>query len=274
MAPERVCVQEFARRCACGADYVCSRAPPQIRAKGERFFSYQEILSPASGVKGIDACNRCIQSTLFIEEISMNVKSLTAKAGLVLASCVLATAAFAQKTQTVDAGLTSVKLSSTFTGALESLGVTAGTVAPTRICDGTATFPITGGAIDLDSTAGNIVHSGGLTLEAGGTEARLESFIIDTTSTTPGAPVLTGLVIVNKKLVGRLPLFNIVLPPGFSLPLQAEGGFLLQLKGVDLTLTSTAAGALNSVYGLKPGTIPANLPIGTASVFAFLSWPK
>jgi len=182
----------------------------------------------------------------------------------------MATAAFAQKSKTVEAGLTSVKLSTTFTGALESLGVTAGTVAPTRICDGTATFPITGGAIDLDSAAGNIVHSGGLTLEAGGTEVRLQSFVIDTTSTTPGAPVLTGIVIVNNKLVGRLPLFNLVLPAGFSLPLRAEGGFVLQLKDVGLTLTSTAAGALNGVYGLKPGTIPADLPIGTASVFAFL----
>jgi hypothetical protein len=204
----------------------------------------------------------------------MNVKTLAAKAALVMASCLVASAAYGQKTKTVEGGVTSVKLSSTFTGALESLNVTAGTVAPTRIFDGTATFPITGGAIDLDTAAGNIVHSGGLTLEAGGTEVRLQSFIIDTTSTTSGAPVLTGLVVVNNKLVGRLPLFNIVLPSGFSTPIQAEGGFILQLKDVGLTLTSTAAGALNSVYGLPAGTIPANLSIGTASVFAFVATTK
>jgi hypothetical protein len=209
-----------------------------------------------------------------MEGFFMNVKRIAAKVGLVVASCLMATTAFAQNTRTVEGGLTSVKLSSTFTDALESLHVTPSTVSPTRLCDGTATFPITGGAIDLDSAAGNIVHSGGLILEAGGTEVKLQSFIIDTTKTTAGAPVLTGLVIVNKKLVGRLPLFNLVLPAGFSLPLRAEGEFLLQLKDVGLTLTSTAAGALNSVYGLKPGTIPANLQIGTASVFAFLGSPN
>jgi hypothetical protein len=183
----------------------------------------------------------------------------------------MSTAAWAQNTKNVAGGVTSVKLSSTFTEALESLNVKAGTVAPTRIFDGTATFPITGGAIDLDTAAGNILHSGGLTLEAGGTEVRLESFNIDTTSTTAGAPVLTGLVVVNNKLAGRLPLFHIALPPGFSLPLQTEGGFILQLKDVNLTLTSTAAAALNGVYKLPAGTIPANLSIGTASVFSFVT---
>jgi hypothetical protein len=202
----------------------------------------------------------------------MKLKSVIAKAGLVAACCLVASAAFAQKTKTVDGGLTSVKLSETFTSAASSLGVTLGTVAPTRLSNGTVGFPITGGAIDLDTAAGNIVHSGGLTLEAGGIEVRLESFIIDTTSTTTGAPVLTGLVVVNNKLVGRLPLFNLVLPSDFSLPLKAEGGVFLQLNGVGLTLTSTAAKALNSTYGLKPGTIPADLPVGTASVFSFLGW--
>lgn len=200
----------------------------------------------------------------------MNLKRITLSIGLLIASCSLALPAFAQKTKTVEAGLTSVKLSDTFTDALASLSVNAGTVSPTRLCDGTASFPITGGAIDLETAAGNIIHSGGLTLEAGDTEVRLQSFIIDTTSTTPGAPVLTGIVVVNNKLIGRLPLFNVVLPSDFSLPLHAEGGFVLQLKDVGLTLTSTAAAALNSVFGLKPGTIPASLPIGSASVFAFV----
>jgi hypothetical protein len=199
----------------------------------------------------------------------MNLKSLTSKVGLLAAIFLLGTTAFAQQTKTVDFGVTSVKLSSTFTGALTSLGVTAGTVAPTRIIDGSATFPVTGGAIDLDTAAGNILHSGGLTLEAGGTEVRLQSFIIDTTG---ASPVITGLVVVNNKLVGRLTLFDLQLPAGFTLPLKPEGGVILQLRGVGVTLDAQAAAALNSVYSVT--AFQGGLDIGTANVFAVVTTSK
>ena len=186
-----------------------------------------------------------------------------------LGLCFLTSAAFAQRTTTLNFGQTSVTLSPTFTGALKTLGVTPGAVAPSAIFGDQTFFPIIGGAVDLDSAAGNIIHSGGLTLTAGGIEIRLESFIIDTTSTTTGAPVLTGLVLKNNQLLGRFPLFNLALPPNFSLPLTSNGFFLL-LDNVGLTLNPTAAGLLNSVYGLKgasaiPTTAPL-LPIGTANV--------
>lgn len=97
--------------------------------------------------------------------------------------CVLPALAVAEKqtTVTVTGGVTQVKLSDGFLSALSSLGVDAGTVEPTRIYDGTATFPITGGAVDLTTAAGNIIHSGGLILKTPDTAVRLESFIIDTT---------------------------------------------------------------------------------------------
>ena len=110
----------------------------------------------------------------------MNLKSLAQRIGMVALLCMVGTAVFAQNTKTLDSGITLVKLSSTFTSALQSLNVTPGTVAPTRIRNGSAWFPVTGGAIDLDTAAGNIIHSGGLTLEAGGIKVSLQSFIIDT----------------------------------------------------------------------------------------------
>lgn len=152
---------------------------------------------------------------------------------------------------------------------MTSLGVTAGTVAPTRILDGSATFPVTGGAIDLDTAAGNTLHSGGLTLEAGGTEVRLQSFIIDTTG---ASPVITGLVVVNNKLVGRLTLFDLQLPAGFTLPLKPERGIFLRLEGVGVTLEAQAAAALNSVYSVT--AFQGGLDIGTASVFATVTTSK
>jgi hypothetical protein len=200
----------------------------------------------------------------------MKVKSLTPKAGLLAVLCLMGTTVFAQNTKTVEYGFTTVKLSSTFTGALGSLGVIPGVVWPTRLSEsGTASFPITGGAIDLDTASGNVLHSGGLTLTAGGIETRLQSFIIDTTS---GAPVITGLVIAGNQLVGRVPLFNLTLPAGFSLPISAKHGFELSLEGVGVTLTSQAAAALNGVYSVTAFT--EGLNIGTADVSAVLSIRK
>jgi hypothetical protein len=199
----------------------------------------------------------------------MNLKSLTTKAALLTAVLLLGTTAFAQQTKTVDWGLTTVKLSSTFTDALTELSVTPGTVQPTRLINGTVSFPVTGGAIDLDTAAGNILHSGGLTLTAGGIEVRLQSFIIDTTGKSP---VITGLVIVSNKLVGRLPLFDLALPSGLTLPLKTEGGIILPLKGVGVTLDAGAAAALNNVYSVS--AFAGGLDIGTADVVAIVTSQK
>lgn len=193
--------------------------------------------------------------------------SLVATAALLLAS-----SAFAQKTKAVIFGTTSVQLSSEFTGGLKSLGLEANTVSPSMLAGGTVTFPIVAGAIDLDTAAGEIIHSGGLVLEneekneSDETAVRLQSFTIDTTN--PQKPILTGLVILNNQLLGRFPLFNLALPSGITLPLKAEGGFVLQLNGVGVTLTQTAATTLNSVYKTK--ALTAGFPVGTASVFAIV----
>ncbi len=191
---------------------------------------------------------------------------LMTRTSLALTILCIAAAGYGQQTRTVESGRTSVTLSSTFTSALQSLNVTPGVVAPTHIWDGVASFPITGGALDLDTAFGNILHSGGLTLAAGNTHVRLQSFIIDTTAP---APVLTGLVVVKGKLVGRVPLFNVVPPAGLTLPLKPDDCVLLKLNGVELTLTSTAASALNSIFSVS--AFAPGLDIGTARVYAFLS---
>jgi len=168
----------------------------------------------------------------------------------------------AQQTKTLFAGRTSVKLSSTFTSALTDLNVSVGRVFPTEVENGSVGFPVTGGAIDLYTASGNILHSGGLTLKAGDVKVALQSFIIDTTA----KPVITGLVVVNGKLVGRLPLFDLTLPAGFSLPLHLKENRLV-LKGVGVTLDATAAGALNGVFNVNAFT--PGFPIGTAQVVAY-----
>lgn len=187
------------------------------------------------------------------------------RVGILAMLCLTASMAFAQKTRTINYGLTTVRLSDTFTFAIKSLDVTAGTIEPTRIRDGVVGFPVVSGAIDLDTAAGNILHSGGLTLTAGETQVKLQSFIIDTTGSSPA---ITGLVVVNGKLLGRLALFDLALPSGFSLPLDADHG-VLQLKGVGVTLDAGAATALNGVFSVN--AFAGGLNIGTADVFAILN---
>lgn len=182
----------------------------------------------------------------------------TAVMGLAL---VLAGSAAQAQTKTIAFGRTSVSLSSGFVSALQSLGLTPGVVQPSELEEGKVTFPVTGGALDLQTARGEISHSGGLTLTAGSTEVRLQSFTIDTTGSSP---ILTGLVVVNNKLVGRLPLFNLQLPAGLTLPLKPSGEGVLRLKGVGVTLTAPAAAALNGVF--KTNALKGGFGIGTANV--------
>jgi hypothetical protein len=183
---------------------------------------------------------------------------------IVAVSCMLSVTAHAQNTDTIEAGRTTVTLAASFVSALGSLGVTPGTVRPTELKDGRVNFPITGGAFDLDTALGQVVHSGGLTLTAGNTEVRIQSFIIDTTGSTP---VITGLVVVDNKLVGRIPLFNLSLPNGITLPIKPKYG-VFKIEGIGVTLTATAAGALNTVFHVT--ALTSGFDIGTASVVALL----
>jgi hypothetical protein len=177
---------------------------------------------------------------------------------------------YAQQSKSLEGGVTKVALSDGFVNALGELGLRAGTVGPTHLRNGVVNFPVTSGAVDLDTAKAQILHSGGLTLSLASSPenaeptVRLEGFIIDTTGS---APVITGLVIVKGALVGRVPLFNLQLPAGITLPLKTQHG-QLALDGVGVTLTSTAAQALNSAFNVT--ALAGGFNIGTAKVRAFV----
>lgn len=191
--------------------------------------------------------------------IKRMMKSLVLTAVLALAC-----AAFAQETRIVESGETTVALSSDFLDALKSLGVTPGVVTPTQLNRTTVNFPINGGAIDLKTAAGNVGHAGGLTLSAGGTVVAIQNFTIDTTAKSP---VITGLVVANGTLVGRINLFDLALPKNFNLPLVEYRATLVDLSGVAVTLNGAAAAALNQAF--KTDAFASGFGIGTARVRAF-----
>lgn len=156
-------------------------------------------------------------------------------------------------------GRTSVVLSSELVNALTSLGVQAGGFGDTRIRNGVARFSITGGSIDRANTKVEIIHSGGLTLRAGGREVALTDFVI---SNLGGQPVLTGLVTVNGDIVTRAPLFNLQI--GRASAGTRLGRSPFNANNVRLTLTDVAAGALNQAFGVT--AFAGGFNIGTARV--------
>jgi hypothetical protein len=170
---------------------------------------------------------------------------------------------FAAPTASLYAGYTGVTLDAGFAGALRSLNVALGTLPRTYSGGGQVYFPISGGAIDLANAKSEIIHTGGLTLTAGATRVELSDFLIDTIESKP---VLTGIVVLNDSIVDRIPLFDIVLPAGITLPLTARGR-TLALDGVGLKLNATAATTLNSVF--KVTAFREGFAIGTARVQGF-----
>jgi hypothetical protein len=169
----------------------------------------------------------------------------------------------AAPTVTTFAGNTRVELSSEFTGALTSLGVSVSRDFPAYLRNGVAAFPIPTGEIDLSNAKGEIVHSGGLNLKAGNLTVTLSSFVIDTTGATPK---LTGIVKANDSIVGRITLFDLKLN---AAPQASEHAGITNIKinQVDVTLAAEAATALNSAFNVTAFT--AGIPIGKARVNTF-----
>lgn len=194
----------------------------------------------------------------------MMLRFLGRIAALSALACTFTIGAIAQ-TYPIEGGRTNVTLASEFAGALNSLSVFVGPIGKARLLHGVASFPINGGSLDVAAAKGEVTHEGGLFLTAGGTSVRLMDFNIDLTGSTPG---LTGLVIANGAVVGRIRLFDIALPTGITLPLRPMAGRFFDLDGARLTLNSGAATALNTVFGIN--AFAGGFPIGTARVSAFL----
>jgi hypothetical protein len=208
-----------------------------------------------------DLVSRCNAKTA-METRMIAPKVRTAVIAASLALSMGAPMATAAPTAQIRDGYTLVELLPEFVGALNSLGIAPSKVLPATLYQRIAYFPITGGRLDAANAKGEVPHSGGLTLTRGGTQVVLTDFIIDTTST----PKLTGIVTANGSIVGRIPLFNLALPP-LGLPLQLPAGpETLLIEGNRVTLTAEAATALNGAFGTTAFT--PGFYLAVASVYA------
>lgn len=165
----------------------------------------------------------------------------------------------------VASGRTTVQLAPAFLSALTSLGVRPSVIGQGRLSGALLSFPITQGNVSAATLRGEIFHTGGLQLEAGTTRVQLVNFTIDTTG---NVPVLTGLVLANGEVVGRIPLFGLRLPGNLTLPLRPASGVFVELGNVGVELSRDAAAALNGAFSVSAFT--QGFGIGTATVRAVL----
>lgn len=179
---------------------------------------------------------------------------------VIILSLALISPVRADPTVRLSDGVTTVQLSADFVGAFEGLGVTPGAIEPGTLSDGVAIFPIVAGGLDLQTSAGDIFHSGGLSLSAAdGTIVELFNFIIDNSG---DQSALTALGTLNGDLAGRFPLFNL----DFTNALVETSDTDIIITGVVLSLTADGAAALNTAFGVDMFTESSN--IGTANVEA------
>ena len=179
----------------------------------------------------------------------------------------IATPAAAAPSVQLTRGATEVALYASFVDALGSLGVTPDNVLPGSLTptsnSAKIAFPIPTGELDAAGPKLEILHSGGLTLTAGNTRVALTSFIIENLG---GHLRLTGVVKANDDIVGRIPLFRVVLTQAPEVNPTSGGAAHLSIKGAKLSLTEDAAKALNGAFGVT--AFKRGFPIGVAKVSA------
>ncbi len=146
---------------------------------------------------------------------------------------------------------TSVVINPLVTQALKTEGITITPVAPATSKSAVLIFPESGGSITVATLQGTIDHTGGLKISHEGKSVTLTNFVIDTTTNQ-----LTATVSGQK-----LPIFDLSLT---SIKRVTGPNGSIVASNIKLTLTSEAAGALNS--GLGVTGFAAGQPFGTATL--------
>ena len=187
------------------------------------------------------------------------MKNLLVKAAAV--ASLVASTAWAGPTAQLVGGSTTVTLDEGFLGALVATEIAPAPISPAELDAerGDIRYPIPIGAIDLETLAGEVMHTGGVTLTRGDTQVALQNFIIDTAN-----GVLTGVVSLNGDILDgtRFPLFDLNLADA-DLTLFPNG--FIRILAVQVDLTPEAASLLNDVFGLD-GALDDGTVVGDAAV--------
>jgi hypothetical protein len=183
--------------------------------------------------------------------------------GAVLGLAMTAITAYAAPTAQIQGGQTSLVLSEDSLQALVSCQVDRIKPAVVKPGGDRLRFSIGSGALDLDSTLGEIEHRGGVLLQCdgGANVVGLQNFRIDhqlaETDTDPAGVSelrVTGLVSVNGSLTERIPVFT---PLDENVDISVNGN-VLRIRDVSLGFTEEVIALLLEQLGLS---VPADVTI-------------
>lgn len=155
----------------------------------------------------------------------------------------------------IGQGLSKLLMSQPFRIALDAAGLNRVGTGNARLFNQTLNLPVEGGAIDLFTAAGEILHSGGFAIWSGKKRIEIHSIQIDTLQ-NPGA--LTGVVVVTDawdqlntgSVLGRVTLAELTLPSSVTLPIRPQAFNSLYVHQAALTLSDDLATVLNSFFGV------------------------
>lgn len=157
----------------------------------------------------------------------------------------------------ISGGGTTLKLDAGAAKALKSLGVS---VSPTgRATAGSAgvRFPITGGALNPATGAGQVRHTGGLRLRAGNTRVTLSDFTVAINKGSTMSARVNG----GKRLGALIPVVGKAR--------ITRSGLGITVSRVDIHLSTRGAAALNKTFGVT--AFKPRLKLGTATVATSLA---
>jgi hypothetical protein len=155
-------------------------------------------------------------------------------------------------------GATELQVSGAALAALGGLGVAPAAIAPGTLAGDTFSFPITGGMANTSTFAGEVLHSGGISLSKDATTVLLSDFTINVDEAPDLVATLGG---AGGPRVSILDL-------DLSALTAEVNGRNITLGNVEANLTAAAAGALNDAFAIPAPGIPAGFNLGTATVNA------
>lgn len=189
---------------------------------------------------------------------------------LAFAAVVLATTSMlpAQQVRSIVSGRTAMQLNTNFVQSMEALGANFTDLGLATLRNGSITFPIVAGSVDLNTVAGELQHKGGLVIQADEQTIELLDWKLDITGSQP---TISVLFVVNGSITGRFPLFLVQPPVDLALPLQPQGGVIL-IKQASLFLSQAGASTFNNLFGLSGDQqLQAYAPVGNIDVYAVLA---
>lgn len=140
---------------------------------------------------------------------------------------------------------------------LEQKKVTVAPLEPAGPDDAGVQFPITGGAVDSETLAGSIKHSGGLLFTAGRETLEVTDFVADTEAGTLTATAGAA----------ELPILDLDLT---GVKKSTQGGAIVA-SGITATLSGYGAEAMNAILGVN--FFKEGLPLGELTVTATAAAP-